>query len=381
MLDVLGKSRPEITFKIPKFCVNFILNICIVFTCSFSLLKQRKCSVFVIKCGLSSQTRVTGVNALRLLKPRGGGLQFVTLSVSSTFYFGGSVQEEVRPGVSEQLEVSPVSAVEAAHIPFPDAPEVSLDFGAVVFGDARRDVRVRDQTVDVRPLENMRRILLQSLVVPDDVVADLARRAQLRERDPVDDVSAELTVQPPAALAVAEVTHKVIKSQPCTALLSIGVMVAVDPPVLPDDGGGNVVFVPWLKARIQHKLVLKGGDESLERITDDQELKVRTQSLSDLWRAVGAQSWQTVLLVVVDDVFRDFLHTRKRSVEDDEDLLPLRVSNFGRLAEEDFVFVAHKDSVQDEFGDGDVSEVLQTGVSADGRQQHVPLVYDALPQQ
>lgn len=67
------------------------------------------------------------------------------------------------------------------------------------------------------------------------------------------------------------------------------------------------------------------------------------------------------------------------TVENDEDLLPLRVAHFGRLAEQQLVFVADEDPVQDELGDGDVGQTAEAGVSARRRQQLVPPLPDLLP--
>lgn len=67
------------------------------------------------------------------------------------------------------------------------------------------------------------------------------------------------------------------------------------------------------------------------------------------------------------------------TVEHDEDLLPLRVAHFGRLAEQQLVLVADEDPVQDELGDGDVSQAAEAGVSARRRQPLVPPVRHKLP--
>lgn len=67
------------------------------------------------------------------------------------------------------------------------------------------------------------------------------------------------------------------------------------------------------------------------------------------------------------------------TVEHDEHLLPLRVAHFRRLAEEDLVFVAHKDAVEDELADGHVSQIPQAAVSTHGGEQLEPLLRNRLP--
>ena len=50
------------------------------------------------------------------------------------------------------------------------------------------------------------------------------------------------------------------------------------------------------------------------------------------------------------------------TIEHNEDLLPLRVAHFRRLAEQDLVFVTDKDAVQDKLADGDVSQIPEAAV-------------------
>lgn len=45
------------------------------------------------------------------------------------------------------------------------------------------------------------------------------------------------------------------------------------------------------------------------------------------------------------------------TIENNQDLLPLCVAYFRSLAEQDLVFVADKDAVQDKLADGDVCQV------------------------
>lgn len=56
----------------------------------------------------------------------------------------------------------------------------------------------------------------------------------------------------------------------------------------------------------------------------------------------------------------DPVHT----VEHNEDLLPLCVPHFRRLAEQDLPFVTDEDAVEDELADRDVSQVSQAAVFA-----------------
>lgn len=63
----------------------------------------------------------------------------------------------------------------------------------------------------------------------------------------------ELGVQVFSARPVTQVAHKVLKVQ-AGASGGIAVIFAV----LANDGGGDAVLVPWLKARVLHKLVLEG---------------------------------------------------------------------------------------------------------------------------
>ncbi len=50
------------------------------------------------------------------------------------------------------------------------------------------------------------------------------------------------------------------------------------------------------------------------------------------------------------------------TVEHNEDLLPLCVAHFRRLAKQDLVFVADKDAIQDKLADGDVSQIPEAAV-------------------
>lgn len=63
------------------------------------------------------------------------------------------------------------------------------------------------------------------------------------------------------------------------------------------------------------------------------------------------------------------------TVEHNEDLLPLCVAHFGRLAEQDLVFVADKDAVQDELADGDMSQIPEAAVLTHGGEQTDSLVH------
>lgn len=51
-----------------------------------------------------------------------------------------------------------------------------------------------------------------------------------------------------------------------------------------------------------------------------------------------------------------------RTIEHNEDLLPLCVAHLRRLAEQNLVFVADKDAVQDKLADGDVSQIPEAAV-------------------
>lgn len=46
-----------------------------------------------------------------------------------------------------------------------------------------------------------------------------------------------------------------------------------------------------------------------------------------------------------------------RTIEHNQDLLPLCVAHFRSLAEQDLVFVTDKDAVQDKLTDGDVRQI------------------------
>lgn len=54
------------------------------------------------------------------------------------------------------------------------------------------------------------------------------------------------------------------------------------------------------------------------------------------------------------------------TIEHNEDLLPLCVAHFRRLAEEDLVFVADEYAVQDKLADGDVSQIPEAAVLTHG---------------
>lgn len=66
--------------------------------------------------------------------------------------------------------------------------------------------------------------------------------------------------------------------------------------------------------------------------------------------------------MVMNKVFWDLLHSGEHSIERNEDLLPLRVANFRRLAEQYLMFVTDKDAVQDKFADGHVSQIPEAAV-------------------
>lgn len=50
------------------------------------------------------------------------------------------------------------------------------------------------------------------------------------------------------------------------------------------------------------------------------------------------------------------------TIKHNEDLLPLCVAYFRRLAEQDLVLVTDKDAVQDKLADGDVSQIPEAAV-------------------
>lgn len=146
-----------------------------------------------------------------------------------------------------------------------------LHLGPVVVGDAWRNGRVRHKLVDAGHPQDVRRVVLQSLVVPHHAVVYFARRAQLCVSHPVDNVFAELPVHSPAALGVSEITDKVLKSQTRDG----EVAVAVDLAVFANDGRGYVVLVPRLEAGVLHELVLECRNEAFKGISHNEELKVR----------------------------------------------------------------------------------------------------------
>lgn len=68
-----------------------------------------------------------------------------------------------------------------------------------------------------------------------------------------------------------------------------------------------------------------------------------------------------------------------RTIEHNEDLLPLCVAHFRRLAEQDLVFVADEDAVQDELADGDVSQIPEAAVLTCSGEQLDPSLSNWLP--
>lgn len=87
----------------------------------------------------------------------------------------------------------------------------------------------------------------------------------------MDDVLPELPVQSATAFNVAQVTDKVLKVKARGG----GVTEPVALAVLADDGGGDVVLVPRLKAGVFHKLVLERRNQPLKRISHNEELEIR----------------------------------------------------------------------------------------------------------
>ena len=144
-----------------------------------------------------------------------------------------------------------------------------LDLGSVVCSDAQGDGGVGHQMVDARLSEDVRGVVLQGLVVPDNAVRDLTGCAQLHVRHPVDDVVPELEIQTPV-VGVTQVAHEILKLD-APGLRPV-------PPVLSDDAGGDLVPVPRLKAGVVDKLILKRRDQSLERISYDKKLEVCFQA-------------------------------------------------------------------------------------------------------
>lgn len=106
-------------------------------------------------------------------------------------------------------------------------------------------------------------------------VVYLTRRAQFCVRHPMDDVLPELPVNSATAVHVAQVTDKVLEVKAGSGCVTVAVALAV----LADDGGSDVVLVPRLEARVFHKLVLECGNQALERVSDDEELKISVQSV------------------------------------------------------------------------------------------------------
>lgn len=145
-----------------------------------------------------------------------------------------------------------------------------LHLGPVVASDPRRDGGIRHQPIDPRRSQDVRGVLLQGLVVPDHAVVDLAGRAQLGERHPVDDVIAELPVHAPPAFRVAQVADEVLEVQAGGGEVAL----PVAPAVFPYDGRGDVVLVPRLEAGVLYEFVLEGRNQSLEGVSYDEKLEV-----------------------------------------------------------------------------------------------------------
>lgn len=60
-----------------------------------------------------------------------------------------------------------------------------------------------------------------------------------------------------------------------------------------------------------------------------------------------------------------FIHNML-TVQHNEDLFPLCIAHFRRLAEQDLVFVTDKDPVKDKLADGDMSQIPEAVVFAHG---------------
>lgn len=86
----------------------------------------------------------------------------------------------------------------------------------------------------------------------------------------MDDVLPELPVNSAAAFRITEITDKVLKVKARGSCVTVAVALAV----LADDGGSDVMLVPRLKARVFHKLVLECRNQSLKRISHNQELEI-----------------------------------------------------------------------------------------------------------
>lgn len=67
------------------------------------------------------------------------------------------------------------------------------------------------------------------------------------------------------------------------------------------------------------------------------------------------------------------------TIEHNEDLFPLCVAHFRRLAEQDLVFVTHKDAVQNKLADGDMSQIPEAAVLTHSGEQLDSPLRDCLP--
>lgn len=86
----------------------------------------------------------------------------------------------------------------------------------------------------------------------------------------MDDVLAELAVEMFPSLLVTQVAYKVLEVQ-----AGVSGRAAVTFAVLADNGGRDGVLVPRLEAWVLYKLVLERRYETLERVSDNEELKIR----------------------------------------------------------------------------------------------------------
>lgn len=80
--------------------------------------------------------------------------------------------------VAKKTEIPLVAGVKATHVPLADPREIALHLGPVIARYAFRDAGIRHQVLNPGGSEDIRRVLLQSLVVSDDIIGNITGSAE-----------------------------------------------------------------------------------------------------------------------------------------------------------------------------------------------------------
>ncbi|PWA22405.1 hypothetical protein CCH79_00016943 [Gambusia affinis] len=224
-----------------------------------------------------------------------------------------------RFGVAEH-QVVPV--IKLKHL----LPLRAVQLGEIILGDSGRGpLRPRVPVLEVREGELFRSadaaqqevgVLLQALDLPNEVVGDQTRAAELADPLPVD-------VHPNGSLRVQQVLNELPESD---AGASIQSRLCGVGPVPGNDGPSEHGMI--VEVRI-FKLVPEGRDEPLEGLPDEQNLGVGSQSLGDTGPIVAVQPPQ--LVAVMSCIVRNILSGLGSASQNHQDPFPVGAGGFRHL--------------------------------------------------